>query len=383
MLYKYIIGTVTVKIQGFDLDKLCNEIASKCKVLMLCKESDCLIVKLSWLDRNKLMVIINDNSCVYEVLSEKGLFRYIYNYRHRYGLIVGAVLVLILTIFLSNFAIRIDFIFEGDYDEDISDDVTSLLESRGLTVGTYLPNVDFRSLNADIASQFDNISFLSIGNKGPVVLVNIGLSPDKAEFQEKRMPSNIIAERDGVIVMPIVLSGELSVLIGDAVSEGELLVSGIVDSRNGKTYYYHSIGEIIAEFEEEYILRQSFVDVTQTYGKAKTVYSISLFDLNIPFGIVPKGNYIESYKDIIRLGSFGAIEKHEFRELTEDIIDYTEESARYELNRRIETLEESTLSDYEILSREISETVDESGITYLIKYKLKGDIGKQQPIFAK
>lgn len=383
MLYKYIIGTVTVKIQGFDLDKLCNEIASKCKVLMLCKESDCLIVKLSWLDRNKLMVIINDNSCVYEVLSEKGLFRYIYNYRHRYGLIVGAVLVLILTIFLSNFAIRIDFIFEGDYDEEISDDVTSLLESRGLTVGTYLPNVDFRSLNADIASQFNNISFLSIGNKGPVVLVNIGLSPDKAEFQEKRMPSNIVAERDGVIVMPIVLSGELSVLIGDAVSEGELLVSGIVDSRNGKTYYYHSIGEIIAEFEEQYIFRQSFVDVTQTYGKAKTVYSISLFDLNIPFGIVPKGNYIESYKDIIRLGSFGAIEKHEFRELTEDIIDYTEESARYELNRRIETLEESTLSDYEILSREISETVDESGITYLIKYKLKGDIGKQQPIFAK
>ncbi len=387
MLKKAFIGSCTFTVQGFDLDKLSNIIMSDCKIHSLTVAQDVLNVSVSFLDKDALLNIFNKNNCIYELVDETGMLRHLIRYKNRYGIFIGLLTGLLLAFLMSNIVFKTELVYTGEYQSSLSDELLDVLENEGVKTGAFIPNIDFRELEAVIYSLFDEVAWTSIGHEGSVVTVNIATVTDKLHGMRSSLPSNIVASRDGVIVDARVLMGQLDVLIGSAVTEGDLLISGVSDSRNGMTYYYHSMGEIIAEFDEEYVFTQEYLSVTQFKGKTKTIPSLKLFDMEISLWAAPKGNYaVEQSLTPIKI--FGvempfSIIKNEYSEIVEDIIKYSEAEAEEELLRRIKILEEFTLKDYEILKKTVTKSSDHSSVSFTVKYKLKGDIGKQQTIFTK
>ena len=56
---------------------------------------------------------------------------------------------------------------------------------------------------------------------------------------------NIVATRDGLVTQVRALNGKALVAAGSTVTEGQLLVTGIYETRDQRTYTTHSLGTVV------------------------------------------------------------------------------------------------------------------------------------------
>lgn len=384
-LNQALLGSAVIKIDSIDPKALCNKLLDSCKAISLSTAGESITVKIYYTDLKKVISLLEHESCIYKVENCCGILYKLSKYSKRYGIFIGVLLSVIVIVYMSNIAMSIQINCEYAY-ESLIDDVLSVLKDLGVYPGAFLPSINCLKIEAEIFEVFDDISWVSVGCEGSKVIVNMTLAPQKSEYQTKRIPSNIVASRDGVIVDAKVLAGELSVLIGDAVSEDELLVSGIVERQNGTAYYYHSIGEIIAEFDEIYTVRQSYIDKAQVTGSSVYKTHFKLYDYIFGNNKPPYENFTEEeYEQVLTV--FGiklplCICHYKLTEIKEDIKFYDNDSATEQARKKLDILERELLAQYEIIDSDITVSYDENGVVLTVKYTLRGNIGKQEYIFA-
>lgn len=275
MLLMRLIGVITVRIDGFDMGVVINRLRKECKVISLNAKGDTIYATLPFFYEKKLEEISSGNSCVLEITSRKGIYFHLRKYRKRYGFVFGIIAAMVLSIFLSNIVFSIRIV--GTDDESVIYEVREILEEEGLKAGAFIPNLNFLNLQTRLFAIDDDISWVSIGNSGSVVTVNLRLVNEKAGTDEGRIPCNIIATEDAQIVDINVLVGHLEILIGDAVAKGDLLVSGYVERGNGRVYFYHSIANITAVFERTVTFEQSIYERKVVDGETHYSKSLSVF----------------------------------------------------------------------------------------------------------
>ncbi len=387
MITEYIIGYVVIKATGFSEYELLNELKKHCKVLSLNKENDAYYIKVNPYNANKVISICEKVGFVAETIERKGIYFTLCKYVKRYGLYFGIAVSIMTILYFSNIVLKIEIY--GTNDEDLKTEIIDILKAEGLFVGCYIPSVNFIDTNLKLTSLCDDVAWSSIAHTGSVVKIDLETVTNKTELQDKRIPSNIVAKRDGVIVDAQVLSGQLEVLIGDAVSKNELLVSGIIERRNGVTYYYHSLAKIIAEFDESVQISQNYKVRRKSLGKTHYIRSLRFFDsdFNLNGFKTVKGNF-EKESDTSYIYFFGiklpiGITMNRYTEVSFNESILSTEEAFFEAYRLLENYEKNVLANDEIISRNIKELMNEDGITLYVDYELKGDICKQSYIFAK
>ncbi len=268
--------------------------------------------------RNKYRRILC-RECDYAALSEiaaganlsfirvrhSGIPVYYRRYKKRYGIYVGAVILILLLIFSDDFVWRIDIVG----NENVSDEkILSSLSELGFCEGVYHRDIDFDVLHNRFLAKSEDIAWIAVNMHGNVatVLIREYAKPDK---EAERTVANVVAAEDGVITQVSVFDGRAAVKIGDAVSEGQLLISGVMEYAGAETRYVYAKGEVYAEVE-----RQICVSVPLTQqkkvitGEVKREYGIKIFSREIFFG--RKGRIesdvcdtITMYKDLTLFGS--------------------------------------------------------------------------------
>ena len=83
-----------------------------------------------------------------------------------------------------------------------------------------------------------------------------------------------------------VYAGQKMVKLGDVVYEGDLLVSGVVESADGKTTYHHASAKILAQtnFTKEFSVALNQEEKNYT-GKEKKRYRIDICGKKLPLFI--------------------------------------------------------------------------------------------------
>lgn len=387
MLLMRLIGVITVRIDGFDMGVVINRLRKECKVISLNAKGDTIYATLPFFYEKKLEEISSGNSCVLEITSHKGIYFHLRKYRKRYGFVFGIIAAMVLSIFLSNIVFSIRIV--GTDDESVIYEVREILEEEGLKAGAFIPNLNFLNLQTRLFAIDDDISWVSIGNSGSVVTVNLRLVNEKAGTDEGRIPCNIIATEDAQIVDINVLVGHLEILIGDAVAKGDLLVSGYVERGNGRVYFYHSIANITAVFERTVTFEQSIYERKVVDGETHYSKSLSVFDLDIPLPdlTVLDGSYItDTYTT--KLNLFGielpvGITTTEYTEQIYKLNIYTLDEAEEIVYNKLENYEENLIGDYEIVDKDVTFEKTDTSVVLHCTYTLQGDIGIESPIFAK
>ena len=144
-------------------------------------------------------------------------------FRKRYALIAGWALAIFTACVLSQFVLVVSV--EGN--ETIADSVVlTELESLGFGVGSYGPAVDERALANAALLDLEKLSYLNINIKGVYAQVVVRERTPIPEIEDPSRPANIVAGVDGVILDVNLLKGQSQVKEGQAVLEGELLISG-------------------------------------------------------------------------------------------------------------------------------------------------------------
>lgn len=315
-----------------------------------------------------------------------GLPFLIYRYRKRLGLFIGAAAAVGILLFLQCFVWAIDV----SGNEQITDaHILATAEKYGLKKGLFLPNADLEKIEMDMLGDLPTLSFLSLNRIGSRVEIELSEESPKPIIVSGDEPCNIVSSKTAQIVETEVYVGQKMVNLGDVVYEGDLLVSGVVESPDGKTTYRHASAKILAQtnFVKEFSIALNQEEKIYS-GKEKKRYRIDICGKKLPLFIAtPIQSPHDSKKEMDTLRLFGiplpiGLETETISYYEVQPVTFTEEQALELIQKNIEIYEQEELRDAEILSKEMSASLDGDIFRVEIHYQCLEDIAVAQKIEA-
>lgn len=380
-IWRYIFGFLVIKISGENSEKFITlASANRINIWNLYWKSGSIYGNVSTCNFLKLFSIRHKVKCKITILKKYGLINKIKKYQKRLGLYIGAVIFVITLYFLTNFI----WIININGNNVIS--VQSIKENcnkLGITEGVIKSKINSKYDAQRLQLTHNEISWCSFNIEGCVLNINLTESK-KTDKETRENPCNIKAAIDGKITKIDVTNGEIKIKVGDIVSKGDLLVSGVTQNTYS-TVFVHSSGEIIAETKREFSAQGDFVQkITQETNKVFNRKTIDFFGLKIPlyFGNIKKpNNYEIQIKDLKLFGNKIPIkianEKYILTKVTTR--NYTCEDLEGILLKKIENqVEKFDFLTVEEISKEIINT--DKGMLLKITYKCTENIAKSEEI---
>jgi len=281
-------GQVRVRVTGASLTRFLNVCAANNIVLRRMRRKDWneLYAVLSVEDFRILRRHMGRTGCRVHIVSRRGAPFWIERVRPRYVLWGGLLVLLALCWTLST---RI-WSIETHISPGLSrGEILEQLDTLGVHVGTRRSAVDAKRLRWKVLQKQPEIGFFALNVQGNRLTVEATKAVEKPEMLDEEAVVKLVATRDGVIASQRVQEGEPQFEVGDAVRQGETLVSGLVPPRTETGAYRlaHSRGQIEAYTSYDVTAVRALTTERKTYtGKEKTQYALTFGKrrLNLYFG---------------------------------------------------------------------------------------------------
>ncbi len=125
-------------------------------------------------------------------------------------------------------------------------EIIALLDELGCGVGDYYPSIDFNDLHAKYSAVQQDIAWLSVYMNGTVAEVQVReMWKDERIKPAESTYANVFADADGIVESVNVFEGQACVKAGDLVRKGQVLISGIIEQKDGSIRYEYASGEVI------------------------------------------------------------------------------------------------------------------------------------------
>ncbi len=320
------------------------------------------------------------------IVRERGVIQLVGRYKRRIGIPVGIVLFLTVLFISEKFIWDVRVVGNETVP---SESIISELAELGCGVGTYIPSIDFDLLHNEYLLRDDKLSWISVNVRGTVATVEVReLEVPEIKVSEDS-PCNLVASEDGLITEVEVLRGSPVVTNGVLVKKGELLASGVQDMKHG-IRLTNAEGRVMAE-----VRREINVEVpleTTAISATGREFSEKYFNF---FGITVKffentENMGAEYDKIDReyplhfffLGEVPiSVTETVYREYEHIPVSYTEKEARAEAYRRLRELCDEVLADCELLSRQMSASLEGGAFKINCELTVLKDIAEKSPIY--
>ena len=193
--------------------------------------------------------------CELTVLRRGGLLYRLKGLSRRPVLIPGMLLAFALALWLQNFVwfVRV----EGN-ERIPAEAVLRALEAEGVGFGTWGPSLEVQDLKNRLLLRLPALRWLTLNREGVVLTVPV-TEQDPAEAADQPpmdmdLVTDLTAAADGVILSVDVYNGFAAVSAGEAVTKGQLLVSGLRDCPT-HTQATRALGEVVALTKREYTVK--------------------------------------------------------------------------------------------------------------------------------
>ncbi|MBQ7765733.1 MAG: sporulation protein YqfD [Lachnospiraceae bacterium] len=276
----YIQGYVRISVQGFGATRfinICNKRGFRLRDLEQ-KEDEYELNILIW-DYKKIQDIVRKTKVKVVIVKKCGLPFFFVKMSCQKFFVLGAILCFAGLLYMSRFiwAIKID----GNVS--LTDEVIlDYLETKEISMGSKLNDVDAESLEKSFRKDFDGITWISIGQEGTTLTIDIKERDVRVYEIADDSATSLYAPCDGVITSIVVRSGLAKVKTGDVVTKGQLIVDGVlpVAKTDGTILDYnlvHSDADVLVCYSETYEDSVSFYQDKKTYTQDSfTEYSFRL-----------------------------------------------------------------------------------------------------------
>ncbi len=380
-LWRYLSGFLTIILSGENAEKVLN-LASKNGIYLWnlrCKKGN-IIGNIGIKNFIKLRYIKRGIKCRIRIIEKRGLVFKTNKYIHRTGFFIGIFLFFSVIFILSNFIWIINI--EGNYSIK-SSEILSACKKINIYEGISKKKINTKYDAQRLMLQQKQISWCSLNIEGCVLTIN--LTEAEATDKDKRQnPSNLKSIVEGKIKKIDVTSGNTLVKVGDTVSKGELLVSGVIENLSS-TQFVHSEGSIIAETKRTFSAEGKYTqNISLETGKCTTHYTTQFFNLKIPFflgNIKKEYNYNSNVKTLTlfdkKIPIKIASEQYLITQNTTVNYDQTTlEDILYEdIKKQVENMNFIAATEFE---REVVKT--DKGMLLKISYNCEENIAKQDEI---
>lgn len=321
-----------------------------------------------------------------KILKKRGLPFILHPLKGRWGLFCGMLFFVLFVSFMGGFIWNITVIGNNTLE---TSKIVDYLAQNGFKTGVRWSETDKENLEFAVMADFDNIAWISINRLGCLAQVEIRETTPKPDIENNNIITNVTAEKDGVIVKVTALGGWPAVRAGDAVTKGDLLISGVYEadeySNPQKNHFARAHGSVIAKTDHKItvnIPREQSEKVYTSENQYKTLY---FFGLEIPLAIKKEEeNTVSEYqKKYLVLNDFRlpiGIYTEIRRSYSDTKRSITDDELRAAAKEEIAAREKKELAGCEIIGKNENEEITESGIVYTAEYSLLEDIGEEHEI---
>lgn len=303
------------------------------------------------------------------------------NNKNRWGLLLGAVLFFGLCAFFSSFV----WVIEVEGTQSVSEyKIRQALEAQGLYSGAWKGSITPNTIERETMRDLGSFGWMSINISGTVAKVSVSekYNPDDVKPQETQ-PCNIKATKDGQIVRMDIRSGVAAVKAGDAVTKGELLISGVLSVENGADYLTPSIGEVFAKTEHTKTVSQPLkYNQRLPSGKVVKRSSLNFLGINLPLNLtyIPSGDYAAEceYLNLTACGNtmpIGIYNEY-CTEYINQIINLSETQAKESCLAQLALYEVFYLGNCDITDRKLKSEIKNGNYILTAAYSCIEDIGE-------
>ena len=380
-LWRYIFGFLNITLYGENAERILN-IAAKNNINLWnlsCKKGT-ITGNIGIKSFIKLRYVKRGVKCKIKINQKRGLVFHTKKYINRTGFFLGVFLFIVILTLLSNFI----WVIKIEGNKNIPDsEIIESCKAIGIYEGMYKKRINTKYDSQRLLLMQNGVSWGFFNISGSVLTLNLSES-EFSDTSEHEIPTNIKASYDGKISKIDVTSGEVTVKVGDIVSKGDLLVSGISE-RNSSKLFLHSEGVIIAQTKRTFSASGDFIQKVRTNTeRVKNHYTVEFFKLKIPLYVGSvKGDYNYTCK-VKNLKLFGnripikaATEKYTFIE--ETTVNYSKSELEKILLENIENqVESSNLISKTEADREIK--ITDSGMLINITYLCEENIALSEKI---
>jgi similar to stage IV sporulation protein len=271
---------------------------------------------------------------------------------------IGILLFCILLSTLSKFIW--DISIEGGYVHT-PEELLVYLNSTGVYSGCTIKEIDCPQIEENIRRDFSDIGWVSAQIKGTRLIISIVetrvpvLASDK---KETNLPyAHITASKDGIIQSIVTRSGSPKVSVGDVVTKGDILISGVIPVLSddltvieNKTVVADGDIRIKTYINYNYQFPMEYQQKVYT-GNSKTGYQLDILDKKI-FYVSPRNSYM--HYDIINDVSTLKLVRNFFLPIKmtkKMILEYTLLAATYTKQQAYEKANRELLRYMETLNR--------------------------------
>ena len=278
-LWRWLFGYLTIALCGENAEKVLNNAVKNGITIwnLKCKKGN-IIGNISIKNFIKLRYAKRGIKCKIKILNKKGAVFKTKNYINRTGFFAGFVAFCVILFVLSNYV----WIINVNGNEKISTaEILNSCKEIGIKEGISKNKINTKYDAQRLMLKQKGIAWSSFNIEGCVLTVNLTESAT-SDREERQIPSNLKAGHVGIIKKVNVTSGNTVIKVGDAVSNGDLLVSGVIENLSS-TVFVHSSGEVIAETKREFSAEGKYMCQAKTStNKVIKHYTIKFFNLKIP-----------------------------------------------------------------------------------------------------
>ena len=278
-IYRYIFGILYIRVKSEHPEKILNLCAENgIGIWRVVYKGDKLYFKIGISSFKKLRILKRKVRGKLHITSKKGLPFLIARNKNRYGIPVGIILFVLILNFLSGAVWNINI---SGNSKVSSEKIVQTLESIGIKEGKRIKNIDVREKRNELLLAMPELSWAALNLEGSKLTVDV---KEARQFDEKdETPSNIKSSSDGIIKSVEVISGTAAVKVGQAVSHGDLLISGMMEYSNGVTKVVRARGNITAEVCETLSVSQDLkINDYKETGVIKKRKVLEVFGIKIP-----------------------------------------------------------------------------------------------------
>lgn len=195
--------------------------------------------RLSRKDWHALRQAAANLDCTLTVVRREGAPYFLFRFRHRQALVTGLV-ACALGLFLGSFFIW-DFTVEGN--ETVSTErILRSLEKYGVGLGTFGLSLDGEDIRNHVLLEIPELSWVAVNVSGCRANVEVRERRTAPKPLDRKIPCNLVARRDGLVLRVQALGGVPQVMKGMSVTEGQLLISGVEDTGTFGTRFTAGLG---------------------------------------------------------------------------------------------------------------------------------------------
>lgn len=266
-------------------------------------------------------------------------------------------------------------------DKDIINIINNSLSDNG--IGVYKRKVSFDKLNSIknkiLEDNKDTLEWIEIREKGCIYYIDVTPRVKSNNNVDNSLPSDIVAEKDGVIKHIVVHRGSKVIDNGDYVKKGDILISGNIIKNENVIDKVHSEGVIYAETWKTVNISIPFKRIDYVYKKTINHYYLDILGHKFTIsGKYDSDNTINKKSIVLdKPYLFFKLYKEEKK-----IYDYNEvilnkeEAYNEALNRSIDVINKKLSSDEYIISKKVlKKEVKRSKINLEVFFKVYEKIG--------